>query len=217
MSGLKCPFCEAVIPNIQATFQTEYPRFTLSNGHFDRDWCWDIHLLRCPNCCKISYVAVGVGNSVEGKVVRIYPQSSAIQFPEYVPAAIREDYEEACSICDKSPKAAATLARRCLQGMIHDFWDIHEKNLNAEITKLKGLVPAAQWKAIDAIRSIGNIGAHMEQDVNLIIDVFPEEAETFLKLIELLISKWYVDRNDAEELYKQVSDISAEKAELRKG
>ena len=31
------------------------------------------------------------------------------------------------------------------------------------------------WQAIDAVRSIGNIGAHMEKDINLIVDVDPEE------------------------------------------
>lgn len=216
MSGLKCPFCGAFSPDIYETFQRTEAKFQFPSGAYDQDWRWIITTFRCPNCQVISYTAVGSGKNVKGKKVKIYPESSAIKFPDYIPAAIREDYEEACSICDKSPKAAAALARRCLQGMIHDFWDIHEKNLNAEITKLKDFVPAAQWKAIDAIRSIGNIGAHMEQDVNLIIDVSPEEAETLLTLIELLISKWYVNRHDEEELYNQVSAISAEKAELRR-
>lgn len=56
-----------------------------------------------------------------------------------------------------------------------------------EITALQSLVPPAQWKAIDSLRSVGNIGAHMESDVNVIIDVDPDEAQKLLKLIELLI------------------------------
>ena len=40
---------------------------------------------------------------------------------DYILEAILEDYKEACLIKDKSPKAAATLARRCLQGMIRIF------------------------------------------------------------------------------------------------
>jgi len=101
--------------------------------------------------------------------------------------------------------------------MIHDFWDIHEKNLNAEISQLKGKVSASQWKAIDAIRSIGNIGAHMEHDVNKIIDVDPDEAGKLIRLIEHLIEKWYIDRHDEEELYAELADISQDKAEARKG
>lgn len=80
-------------------------------------------------------------------------------------------------IIELSPKAAATLFRRCLQGMIHDFWNIHEKNLNAEITELQDKVPSSMWKALDGIRKIGNIGAHMESDVNLIVDIDISEAK----------------------------------------
>jgi len=35
------------------------------------------------------------------------------------------------------------------------------------------------WEAIDAVRKLGNIGAHMEKDINVIVDVDPEEAELF--------------------------------------
>ena len=50
------------------------------------------------------------------------PPSQAKTFPTYIPQAIRDDYREACLILDLSPKASATLARRCLQGMLRDFW-----------------------------------------------------------------------------------------------
>ena len=49
---------------------------------------------------------------------RMRPQSSAKLFPSYIPQPLLDDYEEACAIRDLSPKASATLARRCLQGLI---------------------------------------------------------------------------------------------------
>ncbi|MEO2798510.1 DUF4145 domain-containing protein, partial [Flavonifractor plautii] len=119
-------------------------------------------------------------------------------------------------ILEASPKAAATLLRRCLQGMIHDYWEIHEKNLNAEITSLKDKVPPAQWKALDALRKVGNIGAHMEKDVNLIIDIEPDEAKKLLKLIELLFEKWYIARHDEETLLSDIVGIADEKDAERK-
>ena len=97
--------------------------------------------------------------------------------------------------------------------MIRDFWKIEgERNLYYEIDAIRDKVPAAQWAAIDAIRQIGNIGAHMERDVNLIVDVEPEEAGELLQLIELLIEKWYISRNDEELLYKRVTEL----AEIKK-
>lgn len=211
MDSLKCPFCGSVFPAISETFQVTNARFSFYDVRHDQDWGWQINILRCPACEKISTFAIGIGSNVEGKTVHIFPESTAIQFPEYVPPAIREDYEEACSIVTKSPKASATLARRCLQGMIRDFWNIHEKNLNAEITSLQPHIPAAQWNAIDAVRRVGNIGAHMEHDVNLIVDVSPDEARTLLSLIELLVDKWYIDRHDSELLYEKVTAIGDEK------
>ena len=95
--------------------------------------------------------------------------------------------------------------------MIHDFWDIHEKNLNAEITKLQDRIPPSMWKALNGIREIGNIGAHMEQDVNLIVEIDIAEAKKLQKLIELLFDKWYIARHDEEELYNDISDISDKK------
>jgi hypothetical protein len=41
-------------------------------------------------------------------------------------------------------------------------------------------------EAIDIVRNIGNIGAHMEADINVIVDVDPDEAQTLIELIETL-------------------------------
>lgn len=166
----------------------------------------------CPNCKKVAIHMIPSWKNEAMKFAFSYPPSSnTIFLPDYIPEAIRADYLESVAIADLSPKASATLARRCLQGMIHDFWGIVEKNLNAEITALKPHVPAAQWAAIDGLRKIGNIGAHMEKDVELIIDVDPDEAKKLLKLIELLFEKWYIARHDEEQLLEDIKDMADEK------
>jgi hypothetical protein len=109
---------------------------------------------------------------------------------------VRADYAEARQILDLSPKASATLSRRCLQGMIRDFWGVKERDLFHEIKALQGKVDAKTWQAIDAVRAIGNIGAHMEKDINLIVDVEPMEAQLLVELIERLIEDWYVNRHE---------------------
>ena len=146
----------------------------------------------------------------------ILPQVTMKHYPDYIPEQIRKDYEEANLILERSPKAAATLLRRCLQGMIHDFWGIKEKNLNAEVTQLKGKVNLIQWQAIDGLRKIGNIGAHMEKDVNLIVDIEPDEAKKLLRLIEMLLDKWYITRHEEEDLLNEIVGIVKSKEEQRK-
>jgi Domain of unknown function (DUF4145) len=47
----------------------------------------------------------------------LLPPSSAKPQPDCIPQPIRDDYYEACSIRDLSPKASATIIRRCLQGI----------------------------------------------------------------------------------------------------
>jgi hypothetical protein len=75
--------------------------------------------------------------------------------------------------------------------LIRDFWHIIKRDLKSEIEELKGYVDAQTCEAIDAIRKIGNIGAHMEKDVNVIVDVEPNEASKLLWLIEVLFREWY--------------------------
>ena len=123
----------------------------------------------CPNCKSVSIFAEGI-HDLEGINVPLYPNSQAKRYPDFVPLAIRKDYEEAYAILNLSPKASATLSRRCLQGMIRDFWNIKAGKLFDEINEIQDKVASSQWKAIDALRSIGNIGAHMEKDVNEIIE-----------------------------------------------
>lgn len=217
--GYICPYCHLACFDDGNLTKVDYFSFehtgVLDVGITD-SMPLRIELTKCPNCGKVSVTVESLYGAKERIPPYAFPPANAVNLPEYIPAAIRSDYLEAIAIVELSPKASATLARRCLQGMIHDFWGIKGKNLNAEITTLQGKIPAAQWSAIDALRKIGNIGAHMESDINLIIDVEPDEAQKLIKLIELLIDKWYVARHDEEELLTEITAISSEKEGERK-
>ena len=128
----------------------------------------------------------------------LIPPSRAKTFPDYIPKPIRDDYWEACVIQELSPKAAATLARRCLQGILRDFWGVNPGTLFNEIKQIEDKLDADSWNAIDAVRKIGNIGAHMESDINVIIDVDPGEAELLIQLVETLLREWYIAREERQ-------------------
>ena len=67
---------------------------------------------------------------------------------------------------------------------------------------------------LHAIRELGNIGAHSEEDINLIIDIEPENAEKLVKTIELLIKDWYISRHEQKQLYDDVLTLNnAKKAQ----
>jgi hypothetical protein len=143
---------------------------------------------------------------------QLVPDSKAKPQPPYIPEQIVSDYREASLIVGLSPKASATLSRRCLQGMIRDFFDIKdERRLRDEIDAIKDLTPPAVWAAIDATREIGNIGAHMEKDVNVIVDVDEKEAGLLLGLIEQLFDDWYVTRHKQQERLAAITTMASEK------
>jgi hypothetical protein len=167
---------------------------------------------------KTIYAGGGV-SFTDGDLIKewkLVPESSARVYPKYVPKPIRADYVEACAIRDLSPKASATLSRRCLQGMIRDYWGIKKDRLIDEIKALEDKTDPLTWKAIDAVRSIGNIGAHMEKDIDLIIDVDEDEAQQLIRLIELLIKDWYVTRHEREENLKAVVALKEQKEAAKK-
>jgi hypothetical protein len=151
----------------------------------------------------------------------LLPDSFSKTQPDYIKAVLLEDYYEACKIRDLSPKASATLARRCLQGMIRDFCGISKSRLIDEITELRTRLDAStspqgvtheSVDAIDAVRSVGNIGAHMEKDVDMIVDIEPGEAQMLIGLIEMLFDEWYVARNKRANRLAEITRMSAQKA-----
>lgn len=223
MAGFQCPYCNMIMPITDETMQLRKPSFEHDKGyywggnsHVTDNSCLQINFYKCPNCGEYTIQTFGLGKKVENVNVLIRPISSAKQFPDYIPEAIRQDYEEACAIASLSPKASATLSRRCLQGMIHDFWDIKLKNLNQEISALKDKIPADLWSSIDALRQLGNIGAHMEKDTNVIVDIDPDEANSLIKLIELLMKEWYINREERKKLFASIITTNQAKQSERK-
>ena len=212
-----CPFCGHAQAFYSAS-RTEDTGFYANMSPIPEEFkesSFIIYTLRCSNTvCR--HIAVTAINRTSFKQIDLVPQVTMRHYPDYIPVQIRGDYEEANLILERSPKAAATLLRRCLQGMIHDFWGIKGKNLNTEISQLKDKVTPSQWNAIDGLRKIGNIGAHMEKDVDLIIDIEPDEAKKLMKLIEMLLEKWYITRHDEETLLNEIVGIAESKEEQRK-
>jgi len=172
---------------------------------------------------EASYAANGWQMGTEIARWTLLPEPSGKPQPDFIPIALRTDYLEACRIRDLSPKASATLARRCLQGMIRDFCGIAEKTLFKEIAELKKRIDAGQAPqgvtiesvdAIDAVRTVGNIGAHMESDVNLIVDIEPGEAQLLIELVETLFDDWYVAREKRRQRFEAIKNLSNEKKQV---
>lgn len=220
-----CPFC-----NRNATIDSKNSgkgRYEFNFGNKYGYQAAHVNVVSCPNPECLEYtLEVSIHDHIEipgqgykdvnpKKEWGLIPQARTKYFPDYVPQAIIDDYQEACSIKELSAKASATLSRRCLQGMIRDFWGVKKGRLVDEIDAIQDKVDPMTWSAIDAIRKIGNIGAHMEKDINLIIDVDKNEAGLLVGLIETLISDWYVAREERKKRLESIVAIAKEKDSIK--
>ena len=180
-----CPHCKT--PN----------RFEKATNHNGQDLhFWNVtngldnhnkilELCRCTNCGE---VIILFGAKMVHPIGSTRPPC-----PKEVPASISNDYKEACLVEHLSPKAAAALARRCLQNIFHEQ-GIEKDNLSQEIDEVIKKLPSHLSESIDSIRNIGNFAAHPTKSTNtgLIVDVENGEAEWNLDTIEQLFDFYYV-------------------------
>lgn len=135
-----------------------------------------------------------------------------VPLSSHVPQVVKDDYEEACLIRDLSPKASATLCRRALQGMIRDFHGVVKGTLHEELAAIKTLCDSEMFDAMMGLKGVGNIGAHPEKDINLIVDVEEGEVDTLLELLRILDKDWYVARASRNNSLTAVKALAATKA-----
>ena len=217
----KCPFCGLAQVVTDDTYTRTEVSITNGRNKYGR-LAARIVTIVCANkeCGEITIqMEVGttewLGNFTEHWKERVWswhlrPDGSAKPVPPSVPEGIGRTYTEGAKIVATSPTAAGVMARRCLQGMIRDFCHIERRTLDAEIAALRNAVQqgeAPQGVTIDSIEALrrlqqlGNIGAHMKGDVNVMQEVSLEEARAMLGLIEVLFEEWYVNAANRARLF----------------
>ena len=121
---------------------------------------------------------------------------SRAPMPKEVPPAIANDYREACLVLADSPKASAALSRRCFQNLLRQAAGVKPSDLFDEIQQVidSKQLPSTIADSIDAVRAIGNFGAHpiKSKVTGEIVDVEPNEADWNLDVLESLFDFYYV-------------------------
>lgn len=210
-----CPYCwtRMVVNDSNSSHANSYHDFEIETVYLKKRLYFNTDIIVCTNPeCRMHQVTATLGSYIDYEseedgisskfeVInswQLVPDSLAKQFPSWIiPEPIIEDYNEACKIASLSPKASATLLRRCLQWMIRDFHKIVKSRLVDEIDELKNVIHDTDIiDAIETLRKTWNIWAHMEKDINLIIDIDEWEVDQLKWLIEFLLEEWYIKRHD---------------------
>lgn len=143
------------------------------------------------------------------------PKPAAMTLPEYVPEAVRQNYEEACAVRRSSPAAAAALARRALREVIRDFWGIDGDTLAAQLDVLRHELDPAIWEALARARVRGTLARQMEAASNAIVETDPGAAEELIRLVEALVSESYVKHQEHKEQIEEIVDLAEAKIQAR--
>lgn len=185
---MKCPHC---LENFFEKWEN------LSSPPDDVDGSWLFQWAKCP-ACKRNIMRLG---NTDGSKPMIFdmvrPRAPARSpLPPDVPDAFADDYREACMVLADSPKASAALSRRCLQNLLRAKAGVKPSDLSKEIEeamKSAGL-PSQLSELLDAVRHIGNFGAHpiKSNSTGEIVDVEPLEAEWSLDVLEGLFDFFFV-------------------------
>lgn len=153
--------------------------------------------MRCPECQDGIFVLhKGYPDHARTTSMTVYPSAKTRPVPAEVVDPYKQDFVEACTVLQDSPKASAALSRRCLQAILKDKAGTKSKDLFDQIEEVinSGKVPSHICEDLHAIRVVGNFAAHpMKSTVSgAVLDVEAGEAEWNLDVLELLFDFYFV-------------------------
>jgi hypothetical protein len=198
---IKCPY------QCGANFEPRELRPEVSNPKearcADGDLAFD--LIICPGCSRpIVDLTLYPPHCMDDLDLitrsRVWPRSGRMA-PPVVPEAIARDYNEGAFVLDRSPRASAALARRCLEQVLEGYLSATGSDLKKQIDSVKEKVPENVYRGLHGLRTIGNFSVHLNKDTNTgqIVDVEPEEAEWTLEVLDLLFDFLFVAPARAQE------------------
>ena len=214
-----CPFCNGEQTVTEEGRHVSFSDLSIENADGPRRLVSKFVVCPNPACRQFSLTVslhsleVSGNRSYTGKHIKTWalvPPSRARVFPVALPQQVLEDYQEACLAVEYSPKIAAALSRRCLSGMLRDFWRVQFGRLGDEFRQIKGQADPLTWETIESVRKTGMIGARMDSESGEIPGTEPGEAKMLIGLIETLVQDWYVGREERRKRLAEIKQIAGE-------
>jgi hypothetical protein len=201
LKAFNCPFCGAFAKQHWLPLTNH-----MQSNSIYYDECRQFHFCWCEHCSRVS---------TWYDHAMIIPDSGAAPLPHPdMPTDISEDFAEARSVLQRSPRAAAALLRLCLQKLCKELGEPGE-NINADIASLvkKGL-PVEVQQSLDIVRVIGNEQVHPGQ---LDVRDDPALAAELFVLINFIVDDRISRPKAIRELYSRLPPNKLEGIRNRDG
>ncbi len=181
-SGFNCPFCSAF------SNQNWHGIKSVNGGFLE-----NTRVCFCARCGQYS---------IWHEEKMIYPDFSGIEPPnEDLNNDIVQDYNEAVSILQRSPRGSAALLRLAIQKLCIQLGE-KGKDLNTDIANLvkNGLPPKVQ-QSLDSLRVIGNESVH-PGELDIKDDI--ETASALFKLVNFIAEKMITEPKEIDAIYDKI-------------
>lgn len=163
-----------------------------------------MHIASCQNCKK---KIIWIDN------VYVYPDIVAEEANPDMPDSVKQLYDEAGLIYNKSPRAACALLRLAIDRLCNELGET-DRDINKNIGALvkKGL-PEAVQKALDVVRVVGNKAVHPGQIAFDVDDT--NTAVMLMRLLNIIVERMIADPKEIDSLYQSLPESVKDAVENR--
>ena len=144
----------------------------------------------------------------------VYPDIVAEECNPDMPESVKQLYNEAGLIYNKSPRAACALLRLAIDRLCHELGET-DRDINKNIGALvkKGLLPQAVQQALDVVRVVGNKAVHPGQ---ISFDVDNAGTATMLMhLLNIIVERMICEPKEIASLYQGLPESVKKSIENR--
>lgn len=198
-----CPHCGTLsLMHYTCINYRGYEVISLTENNREGDnW---LNIASCHNCKKKT---IWINN------IYAYPDEVAEEANSEMPEAVKQLYNEAGLIYNKSPRAACALLRLAIDKLCNELGE-NDKDINKNIGALveKGL-PKSVQQALDIVRVVGNKAVHPGQ---IAYDVDDKgTASMLMHLLNIIVTRMISEPKEIETLYQGLPESVKDSIEKR--
>jgi len=189
-----CPHCNTV--SLMDFKRVNYSE--MQSGFGDKIPVWGDSWVGIATCYSCRRKIIWINNHY------VYPDIVAEEANSDMPESVKQLYNEAGLIYNKSPRAACALLRLAIDRLCNELGET-DRDINKNIGALvkKGL-PQTIQQALDVVRVVGNKAVHPGQ---IAFDVDDKATATMLmRLLNIIVERMITEPNEIDSLYQELPE-----------